>query len=367
MRQFMALPAENEQPGKLLPWRQRAAAMEDGVVKSPAVEFAARVMGEAYASVIVTPRGYIQAIGDRDAAAMIAQVQYLQQQRGPWFPYSASDWERDLGISKHIMNQCIKTLEAFGLCVKTLPTKPSVTTHWYIDEAQLAEALTQFVQRVNIYPLNTGDTPQTGEMSPVNRRDFTQQQVKSDPLTDKISPIYRDREDKDLGDTEANASLADDASASSLTPPLPSNKNKGNAATRRAPEDVKPLTPAQEKAYQENLKIALHFRATIKGYCPSAAVPEPVPKAMQGWVTQIRLMREQDERTPSQIREVIDFLAATPKEQPWHLSPKKIRANFDALTLKIKLAKEREENQQGWGNKGSPAQTSKRKNVTVVY
>ena len=284
--------------------------------RSPAVRMATRCMSLADSSVIVTPRGYIRAIGDKDAADLLAQVQYLQQQRGAWFAYSAADWEEDLLISKHTLKKCIEKLRPFGLQVRQIPTHPSVTTHWYIDEAILERALQAYSQQVKIHPLDAAQhSPQiaaqntenhhdtTGENLPVNGEKIDCQQAKIYPLTGENLPVNRRKF------TRSTKRLIETTKTTESTE-IKGDIRETAPPTADADPLIAPLVEKEEIVVTEQdpaYRVALALRTAIAQYTPNPDVlPRASPKGLAPWIAPITTLLKKYKATD--IRLVVDWL-----------------------------------------------------------
>lgn len=82
---------------------------------------------------------------------------------------------------------------------------------------------------------------------------------------------------------------------------------------------------------EEDLELANHLLELIRKNTPTFKEPN-----IENWADHIRLMRERDNRTPQQIKFVIDW---SQKDSFWSaniLSTKKLREKFDTLVAQIK-------------------------------
>ncbi len=102
-------------------------------------------------------------------------------------------------------------------------------------------------------------------------------------------------------------------------------------------EPETPNKPKKQKMpfFEENTvqyKLALFMRNCILENLPNAKVPDPEPDKLRRWAYDIDLMIRIDNRTPAEIRELIDW---SHRDQFWKaniLSPGKLREKWDTLT-----------------------------------
>lgn len=80
-----------------------------------------------------------------------------------------------------------------------------------------------------------------------------------------------------------------------------------------------------------DLELATDLAGRIKSNTPTFKDPN-----LESWAAHIRLMRERDNRTPEQIRYVIDWCQKDVFWQGNILSTKKLREKFDTLVAQIK-------------------------------
>lgn len=94
----------------------------------------------------------------------------------------------------------------------------------------------------------------------------------------------------------------------------------------------KPSRKARKRVYQSGeieFELADYLFQAIKGNNPEAKQPN-----MQTWSNDVRLMIERDKRTPTQIRNMIDWCQSDSFWMTNILSPKKLREKYDQMKVK---------------------------------
>jgi len=94
----------------------------------------------------------------------------------------------------------------------------------------------------------------------------------------------------------------------------------------------KPSRKSRKRVYQSGeieFELADYLFQAIKGNNPEAKQPN-----MQTWSNDIRLMIERDKRTPTQIRNMIDWCQSDSFWMTNILSPKKLREKYDQMKVK---------------------------------
>ncbi|MCL5458056.1 replication protein [Loigolactobacillus coryniformis] len=97
-------------------------------------------------------------------------------------------------------------------------------------------------------------------------------------------------------------------------------------------DNIKPSRKARKRVYQSGeieFELADYLFQAIKGNNPEAKQPN-----MQTWSNDIRLMIERDKRTPTQIRNMIDWCQSDSFWMTNILSPKKLREKYDQMKVK---------------------------------
>jgi len=107
------------------------------------------------------------------------------------------------------------------------------------------------------------------------------------------------------------------------------NANQVVAKVRHTKEILTKETITKDKS-----KIDFGLAELLKSRLKENNPKVKIPKKLNAWVNDCRLMRERDNRTPDEIRTVIDFSQADPFWQANILSMAKLRAKFDQLWLK---------------------------------
>ncbi|MDH5798913.1 MAG: hypothetical protein OEZ19_10130, partial [Paracoccaceae bacterium] len=88
---------------------------------------------------------------------------------------------------------------------------------------------------------------------------------------------------------------------------------------------------SENKFSDEDMKLAEYIFAKVRELLPKAKKPN-----YDKWANCIRLMRQQDNRTPDEIRRVFDWANRDNFWQTNIRSPEKLRQKFDELEIKMK-------------------------------
>lgn len=107
---------------------------------------------------------------------------------------------------------------------------------------------------------------------------------------------------------------------------------KGRLELGKDRVNKKPSRKARKRVYQSGeieFELADYLFQAIKGNNPEAKQPN-----MQTWSNDIRLMIERDKRTPTQIRNMIDWCQSDSFWMTNILSPKKLREKYDQMKVK---------------------------------
>lgn len=107
---------------------------------------------------------------------------------------------------------------------------------------------------------------------------------------------------------------------------------KGRLELGKDRVNKKPSRKARKRVYQSGeieFELADYLFQAIKGNNPEAKQPN-----MQTWSNDIRLMIERDKRTPTQIRNMIDWGQSDSFWMTNILSPKKLREKYDQMKVK---------------------------------
>lgn len=111
-------------------------------------------------------------------------------------------------------------------------------------------------------------------------------------------------------------------------------KDKDLSLSEQAPDEAKPPKALPNKMFADNsaeMQLSVLLFDLMRQNNPDCKEP-----SLQGWCKHIDLMLRIDKRTPEQIREIIKF---SQKDSFWRanvLSTKKLREQFDRLTVKAK-------------------------------
>jgi len=107
-----------------------------------------------------------------------------------------------------------------------------------------------------------------------------------------------------------------------------------DASQKKAKEPEKSKKTRQIPIFEEDTdqyRLALFMRQCILENLPNAKVPEPTPECLRRWAYDIDLMIRIDNRSPDEIRELIDW---SHRDSFWKaniLSPGKLREKWDTL------------------------------------
>ena len=96
----------------------------------------------------------------------------------------------------------------------------------------------------------------------------------------------------------------------------------------------KPKKNRQLPVFDENTeqyKLALFMRSCILENLPNAKVPDPTPDKLRRWAYDIDLMMRIDNRSPEEIKELMDWSHRDPFWKANILSPGKLREKWDTL------------------------------------
>lgn len=96
----------------------------------------------------------------------------------------------------------------------------------------------------------------------------------------------------------------------------------------------KPKKTRQLPVFDENTeqyKLALFMRSCILENLPNAKVPDPTPDKLRRWAYDIDLMMRIDNRSPEEIKELMDWSHRDPFWKANILSPGKLREKWDTL------------------------------------
>ncbi|WP_257883171.1 replication protein [Loigolactobacillus coryniformis] len=107
---------------------------------------------------------------------------------------------------------------------------------------------------------------------------------------------------------------------------------KGRLELGKDRVNKKPSRKARKRVYQSGeieFELADYLFQAIKGNNPEAKQPN-----MQTWSNDVRLMIERDKRTPTQIRNMIDWCQSDSFWMTNILSPKKLREKYDQMKVK---------------------------------
>lgn len=140
-------------------------------------------------------------------------------------------------------------------------------------------------------------------------------------------------------DDLATKNVANQQSATiNVLSPSPSPSPIYNNSTSEPSTDAPPESPKPKKQipiFEENTeqyKLALFMRQCILKNLPNAKLPDTTPDKLRRWAYDIDLMIRIDNRTPAEIRQLIDW---SHRDQFWKaniLSPGKLRDKWDTLT-----------------------------------
>lgn len=106
---------------------------------------------------------------------------------------------------------------------------------------------------------------------------------------------------------------------------------------------------SSSKVFDEDsiqMSLARRLRTRILENLPNARVPKNTPEALKSWCDEIDRMIRIDKREPQEIAEIIDWAQSNDFWRANILSAKKLRAQFDRLTL---------QKQRGEKNRQRPA------------
>jgi len=106
---------------------------------------------------------------------------------------------------------------------------------------------------------------------------------------------------------------------------------------------------SSSKVFDEDsiqMSLARRLRTRILENLPNARVPKDTPEALKSWCDEIDRMIRIDKREPQEIAEIIDWAQSNDFWRANILSAKKLRAQFDRLTL---------QKQRGEKNRQRPA------------
>jgi hypothetical protein len=101
------------------------------------------------------------------------------------------------------------------------------------------------------------------------------------------------------------------------------------ASKEAAKEPKRPITLLPDQS--PPMHLARHLRAAILAHLPDARVPPDTTAGLQRWAGDFDRMIRLDKRSPSDIRDAIDYAHAEPFWQSVILSADKVREKYDTL------------------------------------
>jgi len=271
------------------------------------------------------PLVYLQALeGDAKSAVLLAQIIYWSsksQDSDGWFYKDASGWKHEIGYSDYEVARCCKVLTAFGVKVKVKAVNGTPKRHFNVDQAILRAAIFNFLQfgtRASVDQSSKPEDLQIEETAKCKTKKLPNAKPRNCEviLTEITSEITSETNELSLVD-------AAEADATAISSPVPRHTKVAQAEANLTEESP-------------DFKRANYVRTKIATYMPN---PQTLPRAsptdpkMLKWCRDIRLMQQEDQRTPEQIKAVMDYVLATPKWYKYVLSVEGLRRWYDAIFL----------------------------------
>lgn len=145
---------------------------------------------------------------------------------------------------------------------------------------------------------------------------------------------YQEKSDKAKKSAQARwnkkaSKQADLPDANALRPECEGNAKHKTLNTKQEP--LNNITPTKQVLWSEyDLELAKWFFSLIKNLNPNAK--EPI---LEKWADEFRKMHKIDNRSYNEITDLISWANSDPFWQSNILSPSKLRAKFDDLTIKM--------------------------------
>lgn len=324
----MALPAEKEQPGKVIPWRQRAGMMGGQQRPNGAVTGKAQMLDNAILRLHLSGRA-------QDFLRLLNAGTYHKggfhiQDGTPehWCPFNLATWAEGLGMKKpHVCRMRDLLLSLHVIQIQD-GNDGATWIGWNLNTDEWQS------------PARHGG-PRSGAGRPKNQDGNAPEIIQdgNNNFQDGNNTHFKMVTTK--GD-EARPAEDSDGSLRNVTKKLSRDKD-ANASTGAVAPDTMP-SPSRKSAQKRQVaipseddpayKVALYLHHAIAQYAPEATIPEDTPKDLARWTKDARALLYK--RAPPDIKLVIDFVSGESFWQAHILSVGKLKDKFDTLLVQAK-------------------------------